>query len=117
MVHSLRDSSGRYLIKSAAVPQKILFVTPPYHCGVVEITGHWIPLNFVYLAGAARQAGFAAEIYDAMALGHGYPEIEQRFRTGMPDYIAVTALTSTINDAVKTLELAKSIKPDTVTIL
>jgi anaerobic magnesium-protoporphyrin IX monomethyl ester cyclase len=117
MVHSLRDSLGRYLIKPAEDPNKILFVTPPYHCGVVEVTGRWIPLNFVYLAGVARQAGLVAEIYDAMAKDHGYPEMAQRFTASKAVYVASTALTSTINDAVKTLELAKSIKPDTVTIL
>lgn len=97
--------------------RKILFITPPYHCGVAEITGRWIPLNFIYLAGAARKAGVAAEIYDAMAKDHGYPEIEQRFEESRAEYVASTACTSTLNDAVKTLELAKKIKPDTVTIL
>jgi anaerobic magnesium-protoporphyrin IX monomethyl ester cyclase len=97
--------------------KKILFVTPPYHCGVVEIAGRWIPLNFVHLAGVARQAGLVAEIYDTMTKDHGYPEIEQRFRGSMADYVATTALTATINDAIKTLELAKSINPDTITIL
>ena len=101
----------------AAIPRKILFITPPYHSGVDEIAGRWIPLGLVYLAGAARQAKLNAEIYDAMAKGHAYPEIEQRLRESMADYVASTALTSTINDAIKTLELAKRIKPDTVTIL
>jgi anaerobic magnesium-protoporphyrin IX monomethyl ester cyclase len=98
-------------------PHKILFVTPPYHCGVAEIAGRWIPLNFIYLSGAARQAGLVAEIYDAMSKNHGYPEIEKRFRESISDYVASTALTSTINDAIKTLELAKRVKPDTITIL
>ncbi len=103
--------------KAVANPGKILFVTPPYHSGVAEIAGRWIPLNLVYLAGAARQAGLVAEICDAMAMNHGYAEIEARFRESAADYVASTALTSTINDAVRTLELAKRIKPDTVTIL
>lgn len=97
--------------------KKILFVTPPYHCGVVEVAGRWIPLGFVYLAGAARQAGVDAEIYDAMTKDHGYPEIEARLRQSDPDYVAVTAITSTINDSIKTLELAKKINPGVVTIL
>ena len=102
---------------TAANPRKILFITPPYHSGLSEIVGRWIPLSFVYLAGASRQAGVSAEIYDAMSKDHGYPEIEARLKAAMADYVASTAITSTINDAVKTLELAKSIKPDTVTIL
>lgn len=96
---------------------KILFVTPPYHCGVVEVAGRWIPLGFVYLAGVARQAGLTAEIYDAMTKDHGYSEIEKRFRESKADYVATTAITSTINDAIKTLELAKKVNPQVVTIL
>jgi anaerobic magnesium-protoporphyrin IX monomethyl ester cyclase len=112
-----QESSPGETIKSAANPSKILFVTPPYHCGVVEIAGRWIPLNFVYLAGVAREAGLVAEIYDAMTKDHGYPEIEQRFRESMTDYVVTTALTATINDAIKTLELAKSVNPATITII
>ncbi len=104
-------------INSAYNHRKILFVTSPYHCGIVEIAGRWMPLNFVYLAGAARRAGMTAEIYDAMTKGHGYTEIEKRLRESDADYVAVTAITSTINDAAKILELAKRIRPDTVTIL
>jgi anaerobic magnesium-protoporphyrin IX monomethyl ester cyclase len=58
-----------------------------------------------------------AEIYDAMSKGHGYPEIEERFRASYADYVASSAVTATINDAVKSLELAKSVKPGTITIL
>jgi anaerobic magnesium-protoporphyrin IX monomethyl ester cyclase len=84
---------------------------------VDEVAGRWIPLGLVYLAAAARQANLETEIYDAMAKGHAYPEIEHHFRESMADYVASTAITATINDAIKTLELAKRINPDTVTIL
>ena len=106
-----------YHIKSAAYPRSILFITPPYHSGVDEIAGRWIPLGLAYLAGAARQSGLDAEIYDAMAKGHAYPEIEQHLLNSGANYVATSAITATINDAVKTLELAKRIKSDTVTIL
>lgn len=58
-----------------------------------------------------------ALIYDAMARGDGYPEIERRFRETGADYVAVTAMTATINAAIRTLELAKTADPATVTIL
>ena len=116
-IMQLNEFQGRCRIKTSVNLKKILFVTPPYHSGVDEVAGRWIPLGLVYLAGAARRAGLDAEIYDAMAKGHAYPEIEQRLRESMPDYVASTAITATINDAVKTLELVKRIKPDTVTIL
>jgi anaerobic magnesium-protoporphyrin IX monomethyl ester cyclase len=104
-------------IITATITKKILFVTPPYHSGVDEVAGRWIPLGLVYLAGAARQVNLEAEIYDAMTKGHEYPEIELRFRESMADYVASTAITATIDEAVNTLELAKRTRPDTVTIL
>lgn len=97
--------------------RKITFVTPPYHSGIPELAGRWIPLGLVYLAGAARQAGLSAEIYDAMAKDHGYGEIEERLRASGADYVATSAITATIDDAIKTLELAKRVNPRTVTIL
>lgn len=103
--------------ESAIYPKKILFVTPPYHCGVTEVAGRWIPLSFVYLAGAARQAGLGAEIYDAMSKDHGYAEMEGRFRASAPDYVASTAITSSITDAIRTLEMAKAVNPAVITIL
>jgi len=98
-------------------PNKILFVTPPYRCGIAEIAGRWIPLNLVYLAGAAHQAGLAVEIYDAMTKGDGYSRIGERLRESKADYVASTAITATVNDAIKVLELAKGIRPAAVTIL
>jgi anaerobic magnesium-protoporphyrin IX monomethyl ester cyclase len=107
----------RCKIETALNPKKILFITPPYHSGVDEIAGRWIPLGLVYLAAAARQANLSTEIYDVMAKGHAYSGIERCLIVSMPDYVASTAVTATINDAVKTLELAKKVKPDAVTIL
>ena len=83
----------------------------------MDVIGRWLPLAFVYLAGSARLAGLDARIYDARAKDHGYPEIEQEIRQSHASYIASTAITSSINHAVKTLELAKSISPQVVTIL
>jgi len=97
--------------------KKILFITPPYHCGVVEVAGRWLPLSFAYLAGAAREAGLRAEIYDAMSKGHGYREIMVRIQNTRPDFVATTAITPTINDAIKVLKLAKEVNPRITTIL
>ncbi len=97
--------------------KKILFVTPPYHCGVVEVAGHWVPLTFVYLAGAVRKAGYEPVIYDAMTKRHGYREIEQRIMEERADYVAATAITSTVMDALEVLKLARKIDPDVKTII
>jgi anaerobic magnesium-protoporphyrin IX monomethyl ester cyclase len=100
-----------------AKPKKVLLVTPPYHYGLTDVLGRWIPLNFVYLAGAARQAGLDAEIYDALNKNHGYPEIEARLKESNPDFVAASALTATVQEAVRMLETAKSVNPGVVTIL
>src|SRR5512147_1008365 len=97
--------------------RKILFITPPYHCGVVEVAGRWVPLTFVYLAGSVRDAGYQPVIYDAMTKRHGFREIEQRIRDERPDYVASTAITSTVVDALEILKIAKRVNPKVVTIL
>ena len=55
--------------------EKILFITPPFHAGVVEVAGRWMPLYYVYLAGAAKKADHEAEIYDPMTKNAGYEDI------------------------------------------
>lgn len=96
--------------------KKILFITPPFHAGVVEVAGSWVPLYYVYLAGSARAAGFDAEIYDAMTKNVGYSEIERRIRYSKPDFVAVAAITCTSPDAIQVLELAKKVDPSIIAI-
>jgi anaerobic magnesium-protoporphyrin IX monomethyl ester cyclase len=93
-----------------------MFITPPYHCGVVESAGRWLPLGFVSLAGMAREAGWEAEIYDAMTKDHGLEEIEARIRESRPDVVAITSSTSTIVAALDVLKLAKRIDSSIITI-
>jgi len=97
--------------------KKILFITPPFHAGVVEVAGSWVPLYFVYVAGAAREVGFEAEIYDAMTKNVGYEEIERKLAASKPDVVAVSVITCTEPDAIKVLELAKRVNPQVVTVM
>ncbi len=76
-----------------------------------------MPLTFVYLAGAARRAGFQAEIYDAMTKNHGFREIEAMIRESRPGIVATSAITSTILDALRIMALAKKVDPGIVTIM
>ena len=97
--------------------KKILFITPPYHCGVVEVAGHWVPLTFVYLAGAVRDAGFEPIIYDAMTKRHSHKDIRNKIAEIKPDYVATTAITSTAPDALEVLQSAKAVHPSVTTII
>lgn len=95
---------------------RVMFITPPFHAGVVEVAGAWVPFYFVTLAGSTRAAGHEAVIYDAMTKYVGYPEIEARIREVKPDVVCTTAITCTSPDAIKVMELAKRIDPKIKTI-
>ncbi len=95
---------------------KVLLITPPYHAGVVEVAGRWVPLYFVYLAGALRSAGHEPVIYDAMTKFVGYDEIEASIRQHKPDMLCTSAITCTSPDAIKVMELAKSVDPGITTV-
>lgn len=97
--------------------RKILFITPPFHAGVVEVAGRWVPLSMVYLAGAARNAGLNVQIYDAMTKDVGHKEIEAKIMAFKPHYVATSAITCTLPDALKIMETAKKINPDITTLL
>jgi len=96
---------------------KVLLITPPYHSGVVESAGTWMPLNFVYLAGHARRAGAEVRIYDAMSLFHSHEQIQQAIEAFGPDIVATTAITAMAPDAIELCEGAKAFDPSIVTVL
>lgn len=101
----------------AANKRKILFVTPPYHCGVVEVAGTWPPLGFLYLGAQAEKAGWEAEVYDAMSLRHEYDDIRKKLIETEYDVVASSAITPTFPDAAKLLALAKEIRPNCSTLI
>jgi anaerobic magnesium-protoporphyrin IX monomethyl ester cyclase len=94
-----------------------LFVTPPYHCGVVEVAGRWPPLGFLYLGAQAERAGWRATVYDAMTLRHDFDEIERRLRKQSFDVLATSAITPTYPDAAQLCRLAKGVNPNCVTLM
>jgi len=89
--------------------RELLLITPPYHCGVVEVAGRWLPLNLLYVASAARRAGVEPALYDAMSLFSGWDEIRDEIRRRKPRFVASTAITATINDC---LELGRIVKQE-----
>lgn len=97
--------------------KKVLLITPPYHCGVVESAGTWLPLGFVYLGGSLKKAHYQVEIYDAMAKFTTFRDIAARIEEAKPDVVATGAYTALINDALKILKLAKKINPSILTLL
>lgn len=96
---------------------KVILITPPYHCGVVESAGRWPNLGFVYIAGELERAGFEVEVYDAMSKFHTYDQIRERIRNSEVDFVGATAITATVNDAIRVLEIAKEELPEATTFL
>ncbi|KAB2956855.1 MAG: radical SAM protein [Thermoanaerobaculia bacterium] len=95
----------------------LLLITPPYHCGVVEVAGRWLPLNLLYIASAARKAGVEPALYDAMSLFTGWEEIRAEIRRRKPRFVASTAITATIDSCLELGRIAKQEAPGCVYIL
>ena len=94
-----------------------MLITPPYHSGVVESAGRWPNLGFIYIAGELEKAGFEVEIYDAMSKFHTFEQICEKIRSWQPDFVGATAITATINDAIKVLKTAKEELQEVTTLL
>jgi anaerobic magnesium-protoporphyrin IX monomethyl ester cyclase len=95
----------------------VLLVTSPYHSGVVEAAGVWLPLSFVYVAGAARAAGAEVRIYDAMSLFASHEDIRKVIEEFRPDLVGTTAITATEPDARVICETAKRWNPAVKTVV
>ncbi|MEJ5166116.1 MAG: cobalamin-dependent protein [Thermoanaerobaculia bacterium] len=96
---------------------KILFLTAPYHCGVVEVAGRWPPLTFGYLATSAKEAGFKPLLYDAMSTGGGLKDIKKVIEEVKPDIVGLSSITSTIEENLKIAKIVKNLNKNIKIIL
>ncbi|HEY9247081.1 MAG TPA: radical SAM protein, partial [Candidatus Methanoperedens sp.] len=97
--------------------KKVLLITPPYHCGVLESAGTWMPLGLVYVAGNLQKAGYDVKIYDAMSKFHTISDIRTRIESFDPDAVGTAAYTSSLYDAVGILRTAKEVDQEIITFL
>ena len=97
---------------------RILLIHPNYHSGGAEIAGNWPPAWVAYIAGALKQAGFPdVRFIDAMTDNIPDDELERILRAERPDAIMATAITPAVYKAQETLQLAKRVHPDVITVL
>lgn len=96
---------------------RVLLVTPPYHAGVVESAGVWMPLNLVYLAGHARAAGAEVRIFDAMSMFLTHDDIAREIESFRPDIVGVTAITASEPDAREVCRSTKRVDRGIWTVL
>ncbi|MFZ5641601.1 MAG: cobalamin-dependent protein [Bacillota bacterium] len=96
---------------------RIMFITPDYHCGVVESAGKWLNCSFVYMAGELQKDGHEVSIYDAMTKGHSINQIRDMIKKYNPDVVATSAYTSTMYAAADVLQAAREAVPAVVTVI
>ncbi len=97
--------------------KRVLLITPPYHCGVLESAGTWMPLGMVYVAGNLQDAGYEVRIYDAMSRFHTFADIRSHIEDYSPDAVGTSAYTSSLSDAVQILRITKEVNPGIITFL
>lgn len=97
--------------------KRVLLITPPYHCGVLESAGTWMPLGLAYVAGTLQKAGYDVSIYDAMSKFDTFDDIRKHIEDFNPDAVGTAAYTSSIYDAVSVLRIAKEVNPEIITML
>lgn len=96
---------------------EILLVTPPYHSGVVESAGSWVPLSLLYVGGALQRAGYGVALYDAMTKFHTLEQVRETLRREQPQAVFVTCITATVVDGMEVCRLAKEEIPGVLTVL
>lgn len=97
--------------------KRVLLITPPYHCGVLESAGTWMPLGLAYVAGTLQKTGYDVSIYDAMSKFDTFDDIRKHIEDFSPDAVGTAAYTSSIYDAVSVLRIAKEVNPEIITML
>lgn len=98
-------------------PSTILLVTPPYHSGVVESAGTWLPLGLLYVGGALQKAGYGVALYDAMSRFDTLEQVRATLRRERPDAVFVSCITATVIDGMEVCRVAKEEHPETLTVL
>ena len=96
---------------------EILLVTPPYHSGVVESAGSWLPLGLLYVGGALQKAGFGVALYDAMTRFDTLEQVRETMRREKPDAVFVSCITATVLDGMEVCRVAKEELPGVLTVL
>jgi anaerobic magnesium-protoporphyrin IX monomethyl ester cyclase len=103
-------------MKHTRTPE-ILLVTPPYHSGVVESAGSWLPLGLLYVGGALQRAGFGVALYDAMTRFHTLEQVRETLRREKPDAVFVSCITATVLDGAEVCRVAREELPCVLTVM
>ncbi len=97
---------------------RILLIHPNYHSGGAEIAGNWPPAWVAYVAGPLKAAGYTdIRFIDAMTNHLTDEDLRAEIAREKPDIVGCTAITPSIYKAERTLQIAKEVCPDAITVL
>jgi radical SAM superfamily enzyme YgiQ (UPF0313 family) len=92
---------------------KVLLINPPYVNSKYKFIGLVAPpLGIAYIAAVLEESGVDVKIIDAAALEMEWDTLKKEIENYSPDVVAITALTPTINKALKTAKIAKKTCPN-----
>ncbi|WP_414468338.1 B12-binding domain-containing radical SAM protein [Methanobacterium sp. ACI-7] len=97
---------------------KVLLINPPDTASKYKFIGLVAPpLGISYIAAVLEENDIEVKIIDGPALEMSWDELEKEIHNYSPDIIGVTALTPTINQALKTAKIAKETCEDSWVVL
>jgi radical SAM superfamily enzyme YgiQ (UPF0313 family) len=99
---------------------KVVLVNPPITTRIETVSKLGLrapPLGLAYLGAMLEKENVDVTIIDAAVKEMSHSDVEEMLRSLNPDAIGVTSTTATINDALKTVTIAKQQCPQAVTVL
>ena len=97
---------------------KVLLINPPDTASKYKFIGLVAPpLGIAYIAAVLEENGIDVKIIDGSALEMSWEELEKEIPKYSPDIVAVTAVTPTIDQALRTARIAKSTCPNAYVVL
>ncbi|MBU2472863.1 MAG: radical SAM protein [Patescibacteria group bacterium] len=97
---------------------KVLFINPPNQNEIISCNpeiikkerGYDPPLGILYLAGyLEKNSNHQVSVIDAQVEKLSYSQLTQRIEESSPDVVGITAMTFTLIDVIKVIELVKKI--------
>lgn len=98
---------------------KVVLITPPMlSAEASQVLGiKAAPMGLAYLAAVLEEEGYQPSIIDANALELNFFELREELKKESPDVVCVTAITPMIYEAMTSVKIAKSVCPNSTTIL
>ena len=97
---------------------KVLLINPPDTASKYKFIGLIAPpLGIGYIAAVLEENNIDVKIIDGSAIEMSWEDLEKEIQKYSPDIIGITAVTPTINQALKTAKIAKSTCTDALVVL